>query len=295
MPEAQGSASANKNSSIRHLLNSHATRRPAVVHHHPATSPVISLAHTQHRPLPTINPQQPSLLRNFRKVLRFSSCTITIPPVRNDQVHDLLEFPATSVPHKRSLSELNTTNFDDFETTSPPNRLTHSAYGGSQHPARHSRTNDLVNHLLFHRQVQQTHLEEESLRPSNGITQFLRQHLVLHRSTLGHEPPVVEVAPGRKVTRLAAANVPEYMKVDDTRHPSRQQLAVSQDMKETYSSSESSDIDSLPDVHWCKAFFCYYSCWSHGRLRMPPRWRLENVDHQDGTLSSSCGGAHGRS
>ncbi|KAG2122220.1 hypothetical protein DEU56DRAFT_760402 [Suillus clintonianus] len=74
--------------------------------------------------------------------------------------------------------------------------------------------------------------------------------------------------------RLVAAKLPEYRKVDDTRHPSRQQTAAPQDNP----SSDSSDVDSLPDVHWFKAFFCYYSCWSHGRLRMPPRWRLERVE-----------------
>ncbi|KAG2055100.1 hypothetical protein BDR06DRAFT_954651 [Suillus hirtellus] len=29
-------------------------------------------------------------------------------------------------------------------------------------------------------------------------------------------PPIVKVAPGRKVTRLVAAELPEYKKVDDT-------------------------------------------------------------------------------
>jgi hypothetical protein len=57
---------------------------------------------------------------------------------------------------------------------------------------------------------------------------------------------------------------------------------------------DTSDIDSLPDVHWCKAFLCYYSCWSHGRVRMPPRWRLERVDvPRQGTTHGSR--AHGRS
>ncbi|KAG1836950.1 hypothetical protein DFJ58DRAFT_158786 [Suillus subalutaceus] len=94
-------------------------------------------------------------------------------------------------------------------------------------------------------------------------------------------------------TRIVAAKFPEYIKVDDTRSPLRQQLAMSQDMAHDHSSSESSDVDSLPDVHWCKAFFCYYSCWSHGRLRMPPRWRLERVDpHQDGTTRAGRGGTH---
>ncbi|KAG1735448.1 hypothetical protein EDB19DRAFT_1104641 [Suillus lakei] len=128
-------------------------------------------------------------------------------------------------------------------------------------------------------------------RPSNGVAHFLQQHLPFLIPRHGHGPPVVEVAAGRKFTRLAAAKLPEYRKVDDTRHPSSQQPGVPQDI-------ESSDIDSLPDVHWCKAFLCYYSCWSHGRLRTPPRWRLERVDiRQNGTTntSSSSAATHGRS
>ena len=56
-----------------------------------------------------------------------------------------------------------------------------------------------------------------------------------------------------------------------------------------------SDSDSLPDVHWCDAFLCYRSYWSHGRLRMPPGWILERDDEygQDRTTSSVRGGAHG--
>ncbi|KAG2341837.1 WD40 repeat-like protein [Suillus weaverae] len=115
--------------------------------------------------------------------------------------------------------------------------------------------------------------------PSKGVTQSLRQHLLFlaPRHSLG--PPVVEVAPGRKFTRLAAAKLPEYKKVDDTRHPS---TTAPQE-------NDTSDVDSLPDVHWCKAFLCYMSCWSHGTLRMPPRWRLERVDIpcQDSTANSS--------
>ncbi|KAG2137087.1 WD40-repeat-containing domain protein [Suillus clintonianus] len=102
--------------------------------------------------------------------------------------------------------------------------------------------------------------------PSNGVTQFLRQHLSFLVPRHSHGPPVIEVAPGRKFTRLAAAKLPEYRKANDTRYPSGQR------------DIESSDNDSLPDVHWCKAFLCYYSCWSHGKLRKPPRWRLERVD-----------------
>ncbi|KAG2126918.1 hypothetical protein DEU56DRAFT_758742 [Suillus clintonianus] len=58
-------------------------------------------------------------------------------------------------------------------------------------------------------------------------------------------------APTQFDHRLVAAKLPEYRKVDDTRHPSSQQPGVPQDI-------ESSDNDSLPDVHWCKAFLCYY-------------------------------------
>ncbi|KAG2741130.1 hypothetical protein P692DRAFT_20295631, partial [Suillus brevipes Sb2] len=88
----------------------------------------------------------------------------------------------------------------------------------------------------------------------------------------------------------AAVKLPEYKKVNDTRHPASQQGALPQE-------NDTADIDSLPDVHWCKAFLCFYSCWSHGRLRMPPRWRLERVDipRQDGTANSNSGGSHSRS
>ncbi|KAG1766359.1 hypothetical protein EV702DRAFT_1204148 [Suillus placidus] len=126
--------------------------------------------------------------------------------------------------------------------------------------------------------------------PSDGIVQSLRQHLSFLVPRHSHGLPVVEVAPGRKTTRLVAVKLPEYKKVDDTRHPSSQQATIPQE-------NDTSDIDSLPDVHWCKAFLCYYSCWSHGRLRMPPRWRLERVDipRQDDTANGSRSGAHGRS
>ncbi|KAG2122221.1 WD40-repeat-containing domain protein [Suillus clintonianus] len=77
--------------------------------------------------------------------------------------------------------------------------------------------------------------------PSNGVTHFLRQHLSFLIPRHSHGPPVVEVAAGRKFTRLVAANLPEYRKVDDTRHPSSQQSGVLQDV-------ESSDNDSLPDT-----------------------------------------------
>ncbi|KAG2111094.1 hypothetical protein DEU56DRAFT_843959 [Suillus clintonianus] len=100
--------------------------------------------------------------------------------------------------------------------------------------------------------------------PSNApVSHFLRQHLSFLMPRHSHGPPVVEVAPGRKFTRLLAAKLPEYRKEHDTRHPPGQQAGVPQDI-------DSSDVDSLPDVHWCKAFLCYCSCWSHGSLRMPP-------------------------
>ncbi|KIK33543.1 hypothetical protein CY34DRAFT_696843 [Suillus luteus UH-Slu-Lm8-n1] len=126
--------------------------------------------------------------------------------------------------------------------------------------------------------------------PSNGATQFLRQYLSFLAPRHSHGPPLVEVAPGRKFTRLAAAKLPDYKKVDDTRHPSSQQGAVPQE-------NDTADVDSLPDVHWCKAFLCYCSCWSHGRLRMPPRWHLERIDipRQDGAANSSSGGSQSRS
>ncbi|KAG2747880.1 hypothetical protein P692DRAFT_20736085 [Suillus brevipes Sb2] len=123
--------------------------------------------------------------------------------------------------------------------------------------------------------------------PSNRVVQSLRQHLSFLVPRHSHGSPVVEVAPGRKFTRLAAVKLPEYTKVDDTRHPASQQGAVLQE-------NDTADVDSLPDVHWCKAFLCFCSCLSHGRLRMPPRWRLERVDipPQDGTAHSSTDVAH---
>ncbi|KIK43524.1 hypothetical protein CY34DRAFT_803777 [Suillus luteus UH-Slu-Lm8-n1] len=126
--------------------------------------------------------------------------------------------------------------------------------------------------------------------PFNGVVQSLRQHLSFLVPTHSHGPPVVEVAPGRKFTRLAVVNLPDYKKVDDTRHPSSQQATVPQE-------NDTADVDSLPDVHWCKAFLCYCSCWSHGRLRMPPRWRLEHIDipRQDGAANSNSGGSQSHS
>ncbi|KAG2741968.1 hypothetical protein P692DRAFT_20239191, partial [Suillus brevipes Sb2] len=52
--------------------------------------------------------------------------------------------------------------------------------------------------------------------PSSKVVQSLRQHLSFLVPRHTHGPPVVEVAPGRKFTRLAAATLPEYKKVNDT-------------------------------------------------------------------------------
>jgi len=132
----------------------------------------------------------------------------------------------------------------------------------------------------------------EQYYPHAG-TQFVWQNLFFPMPRVSHEPPVVEVAADRKFTvrgspflfvplllidvtqRLAVVNLPEYRKINDTRCSSP---AVSQGTAGNDPPHDSSDSDSLPDVHWCKAFFCYCSCWSHGALRMPPRWRLERVD-----------------
>ena len=96
---------------------------------------------------------------------------------------------------------------------------------------------------------------------------------------------------------LTAANLLECRKVTDTRRPPRQQPAVSKGTTGNGPSFELSDNDSHPDVHWCKALLCYYSCWSHGTLRMPPRWRLERIDQLDQirATSSTPGQAHASS
>ena len=138
------------------------------------------------------------------------------------------------------------------------------------------------------------------------VTQLVRQNLSFSRPITSHDSPVVEVAADRKFTvrdssflfvpflliditqRLAAANLPEYRKVNDTR---RSFAAVSEGTAESDPPHDSSDNDSLPDVHWCKAFFCYWSCWSHGALRIPPRWRLERVDEPQSGTSHTAGNA----
>ncbi|KAG1830396.1 WD40-repeat-containing domain protein [Suillus variegatus] len=257
--EARGGhgGSVDKNARLDRLLNSHTTRRSPAFGRHRATSPVILFANRPHRPPPEIHSKQPILLHHLRNFFRFSSRGIAVPPIWKDQAHNPLDFSA--IPSNRVLLGQAKTHLDDVEAISMPY---HSAYGGSQH----------------------AHPKEEILHLSNRAMQFLQQHLSFCKTTLVHEPPVVDVAAGRKFTRLAAANLPQYKKVDDTRHSSKQQPGVLHD-------TESGDIDSLPDVHWCKAFFCYYSCWSRGRLRIPPRWHLENADppQQDGTTRTGRG------
>lgn len=281
--EARSGASADKNSRLDRLLNSHVTRPPPTVRRYQATSPVISFA-------PELHSEQSGVLHHLRKILRFSPRAITVPPVWKDQTQDPLDFSAMSpLPSNHVPLGQAITHFDGVEAIS-----NHSACDSSQYPTQHSRTERLLKRDPLFRQSQKVHPKEESLRRSNGAMQFLQQHPSFYKSTPVHKPPVVEVAAGRKITRLAVVKVPEYIKVDDTRYPLRQQLAASHDMTQDHTLSESSDVDSLPDVHWCKALFCYFSCWSRGRLRMPPRWRLVNVDprHPDGTTTTGYGEAH---
>ncbi|KAG2036654.1 hypothetical protein BDR03DRAFT_959092 [Suillus americanus] len=173
---------------------------------------------------------------------------------------------------------------------SPRTNAVHPGQNGQpRDPLNVPATLPLPSRLSGQAATQFDHFEINSPPPlSNGVTQFLRQHLsflVPRHSSLAS---VVEVAPGRKFTRLAAVKIPEYKKVDDTRRPSSQQATVPHE-------NDSSDVDSLPDVHWCTAFLCYYSCLSHGRLRVPPRWRLERVDipRQDGATNDGRSGAPG--
>ncbi|KAJ8586040.1 WD40 repeat-like protein [Rhizopogon salebrosus TDB-379] len=256
-----------ENPTLRDLLNSDATRRRANVRRNPAASPVISFPPRLPRPLPTGELQQPVFLRRLRKLLPTSSRLSAIPPIQDVQPPDPLH---ETIPNGRPQLEnagLSRRFFDDSETTYPPRRATNA---GSQ----------------------RAQPEETRLR------RFLQQHISFRRSTPSNDPQVVEIAAGRKVTRLAAANLPEYKKVNDTRRQPtgvQQQPGVSQGTAVNDPSYDLSDNDSLPDVHWCNAFLCYRSCWSHGKLRMPPRWTLECVDEygQNCTTSGSRGGAHG--
>ncbi|KAJ8585889.1 WD40 repeat-like protein [Rhizopogon salebrosus TDB-379] len=248
------------NSTLRDPLNFDAPRRRANVRRNPAASPVLSFPPRLQRPLPTRELQQRVFLRRLRKLLPTSPHPSAVSLTQDGQPRDLLN---KTVPHSQPQLEyagLPRVFFDGSETTYPPRR---AANAGSQ----------------------QARPEETRLR------RFIQQHLSLRRSPPSNDLQVVEVAAGRKFIRLAAADLPEYKKVDDTRRllpQAQQQPGVSQDMARNDQSYESSDNDSLPDVHWCNAFLCYCSCWSHGKLRMPPRWILERVDEhgQNGTTSS---------
>lgn len=193
----------------------------------------ISVTPMAPRPPPTTDSQKHSFVHQLLP-LRLCPRTNVVPPVHHEPRTPLDVSPTLLLPSNPPLSRLAATQCDDLRTYPPP-----------------------------------------PPPPSNGATQFLREHLSFlvprHRHT--HRPPVVEVAPNRKLTRLLAANLPEYKKVDDTRRQAAP--GVPEDVD---SGDNDNDDDSLPDVHWCKAFLCYYSCWSRGRLRMPPRWRLERVD-----------------
>ncbi|KAG1892275.1 hypothetical protein F4604DRAFT_18653 [Suillus subluteus] len=245
--------------------------------------------------LRAIQTRSPNSHKRFFYPPYASSYTLTIDDIQDDRRRPRPSIPIEIIPRLESRpvrTGIPRGFFDDAERTYPPRR---SADGGSQHPTRHSRIKDLVNHLPFRRQLQQAQPEEERSRHWSGFSQFLRQHVSFRRSKPSQESQEVEVAAGRKFTRLVVVKLPEYKKVNDTRHLPRGQPGVSQSTTANDPLPESSDIDSLPDVHWFKAFLCYYSCWSHGRLRMPPRWRLERVDlhRQDHTTSSTR--AHGRS
>ncbi|KAJ8585770.1 WD40 repeat-like protein [Rhizopogon salebrosus TDB-379] len=245
-------------------LNSDATRRRANVRRNPAP-PVISFLP---RPLPTRELQQPGFLRHLRKLFPTSSRSSAVPPThcQDGQPRDPLHETVLHSQPQLECAGLPNRFFDGSETTYPQRRAVNAGSQQAQH--------------------EETHLHR-----------FVEQHLSFRRSTPSNDPQVVEVAAGRKFTRLAAADLPEYKKVNDTRRILRvqQQPGVPQDTAGNDPSYESSDNDSLPDVHWCKAFLCYYSCWSHGKPRMPPRWILERVDEygQDGTTSGSRGGAPG--
>jgi hypothetical protein len=107
---------------------------------------------------------------------------------------------------------------------------------------------------------------------------------------VGQHPATIRKFTVKWISLFLVSHLPEYKKVHDTRrlHKRAQQPGVSQDTAENDLSSDSSDNDSLPNVHWCKAFLCYCSRWPHGKPRMPPRWILERVDEygEDGATSS---------
>lgn len=179
----------------------------------------------------------------------------------------------------------------DVHTSYPPRRSNHLPYGLPQRSAPQSRIMTLVNHLSFRGQ---THPSAGHPHHSNRVTQFLQQRLPFRRSMSSPgQPQVINVAAVRADNRIIINRVPhlQYKKVHDTRRPPREE-PVSHDTAQSDTSSEISYTDSLPNVHWFTAFLCYLSCWSGGKLRMPPRWVLEPVQppHQ-----SNGGDVHARS
>ncbi|KAG2349083.1 WD40 repeat-like protein [Suillus weaverae] len=149
-------------------------------------------------------------------------------PQKDDRRHPRPSIPIEIIPRLESRparTGIPRGFFDDAERTYPPRR---SADGGSQHPTRHSRIKDFVNRPPFRRQLQQAQPEGERSHHWNGSSQFLRQRLSFRRSRPSQESQEVEVAAGRKFTRLAVVKLPEYKKVNDTRHLLREQPGVSQ-------------------------------------------------------------------
>jgi hypothetical protein len=158
----------------------------------------------------------------------------------------------------------------------------------------------LVNRLPFRKQSQQAHPSTGYLHHPNKVTQFLQQHLPSRQSIPSPgQPQVVNVAAGRgkevrwiflllpslliiTLQRVIVISVLHYKKAHDTRRPPREE-PVSHDTAQSDTTSVVSYADSLPNVHWFMAFLCYLSCWSDGRLRVPPRWDLEPVQssHQN--------------
>lgn len=165
--------------------------------------------------------------------------------------------------------------FDDVYTNYPPRRSNHLPYGVTQHSTPQSRIMALVNRLPFLRQSQQAHPSAGHFHRPKKVAQFLQQHLPFRRSIPSPgQPRVVDVAAGHATERVVVVSVSHYKKVKDTRRPAREE-PVSHDTAQSDTTSVISYTDSLPNVHWVMTFLCYLSCWSDGRLRMPPRWSLE--------------------
>lgn len=175
---------------------------------------------------------------------------------------------------------------DEFFNIHPPRRPNHIPYGMAQRSAPRSRIMALVNRLPFRRKSQQAYPSAGHLHHPQGA-QFL-QHLPFRRSMPSPtQPRVVNVAAGHATERVVIS-VPHYKKANDTRRPSREE-PVLHDTAQSDTTSVVSYADSLPNVHWVMAFLCYLSCWSDGRLRIPPRWDLEPTQsshqHNGGMLT----------